>query len=261
MEVKFLDYCSARISEMSREAHVNSAIGGSESGSVNMDAHMGESVHVDSQHAESHMPALYGHAATSIRERSASCSPTRGMRRPTPNETYSRGRSPTRRSKQLGPQISKLTKKLTRDIHAATSQTHENLTRAAITAQTGQSIAQEALKESVQRKQKIQQLHASMHTAMQEHAAASASSTTQRMSALAEELTNRVGAVIDASHASLMSKQNEELTVMRVRFKLCGSLEKYLKDQLSTMNCLHYMPKWRKLNQNHNRTRNSQRRD
>ena len=50
---------------------------------------------------------------------------------------------------------------------------------------------------------------------MQEHAAATEISTAQRVNALAEELTKRVGSVVEESQSSLLAKENEELTALK----------------------------------------------
>ena len=54
-----------------------------------------------------------------------------------------------------------------------------------------------------------------MQAAMQEQAVATETSTNQRLNALAEELTRRVGAVVEGSQSSLLVKQNEELTGLK----------------------------------------------
>ena len=54
-----------------------------------------------------------------------------------------------------------------------------------------------------------------MQSAMQEHAEATEISTAQRVNALAEELTKRVGAVVEESQSSLPAKQNEKLTALK----------------------------------------------
>ena len=54
-----------------------------------------------------------------------------------------------------------------------------------------------------------------MQATMQEHAAATETSTTQQLHALAEELTRRVGAVVEESQIFLLAKQNEELEVLK----------------------------------------------
>ena len=46
-----------------------------------------------------------------------------------------------------------------------------------------------------------------MQSAMQEHAATTEISIAQRVNALAEELTKRVGAVVEESQSSLLAKQ------------------------------------------------------
>ena len=50
---------------------------------------------------------------------------------------------------------------------------------------------------------------------MQEHAAALETSTNHRLNALAEELTGRVGAVVEESQISLLAKQNEDLAMLK----------------------------------------------
>ena len=54
-----------------------------------------------------------------------------------------------------------------------------------------------------------------MQAAIQEHAAATGTSTNQRLNVLAEELTRRVGAAVEESQTSLLAKQNEELAVLK----------------------------------------------
>ena len=54
-----------------------------------------------------------------------------------------------------------------------------------------------------------------MQDAMQEQAVTTETSTNQRLNALAEELTRRVGAVVEESQYSLLLKQNEELTALK----------------------------------------------
>ena len=54
-----------------------------------------------------------------------------------------------------------------------------------------------------------------MQAAMQEQSVATETSTNQRLNAVAEELTRRVGAVVEESQSSLLVKQNEELTALK----------------------------------------------
>ena len=69
-----------------------------------------------------------------------------------PNTVFRHGRSPTPRSKALGANIAAITEKLKRDFDAATSQTQADLAHAAITAESGQSIAQAAFQQTVESK-------------------------------------------------------------------------------------------------------------
>ena len=146
---------------------------------------------------------------------SASYSPTPRGRTKSPNTVFRRGRSPTPRQKELGAHIAKVTEKLKRDFDAATSQTQASLAHAAVTAESGQSIAQAAFQQTVERKKEIERLHTTMQAAMQEHAAATETSTNQRLNVLAKELTRRVGAVVEESQICLLAKQNEELAVLK----------------------------------------------
>ena len=202
---------------MSREGRVNSAIGVSDSDSVNMEAHMGETSHASSAHGEirSRLRAWHGKSLPSTSGRSASCSPTLGGRRSPPNTAYRRGRSPMPHSRALGPHIAKLTKALSQDIKTATSHTEQTLKATAATAETGQSMAQIALHESAQRKAEIEQLQASMQSAMHNYAATSETVTAQKLNAMAEEMTRRVSAVAEATQAQLLAKQNEELSAVQ----------------------------------------------
>ena len=147
--------------------------------------------------------------------RSASCSPTLRGRTKAPNTVFRRGRSPTPRQKALGAHIAEVTEKLKRDFDAATSQTQASLAHAAVTAESGQSIAQAAFQQTVERKKEIEHLHTTMQAAMQEHTVATETSTNQRLNVLAEELTRRMGAVVEESQTSLLAKQNEELAVLK----------------------------------------------
>ena len=124
---------------------------------------------------------------------------------------FRRGRSPTPRQKAVGAHIAKVAEKLKRDFDAATSQTQASLAHAAVTAESGQSIAQAAFQRTVDRKKEIEHLHTTMQAAMQEHAAATETLTNQRLNALAEELTRRVGAVVEESQAALLAKQTKNL--------------------------------------------------
>ena len=108
-----------------------------------------------------------------------------------------------------------MTEKLKRDFDVATSQTQASLAHAAVTAESGQSISQAAFQQTVERKNEIEHLHTTMQAAMQEHAAATETSINQRLNVLAEELTRRVGAVVEESQTSLLAKQNEELAVLK----------------------------------------------
>ena len=135
----------------------------------------------------------------SARGRSASGSPTLRGRTKAPNTVCHCGRSPTPRSKMLGENIPAITEKLKRDFGATTSQTQANLECAASTAESGQSIAQAAFQQTVERKKEIEHLHATMQSAMQEHAVATEISTAQRVNALAKELIKRVGSVVEES--------------------------------------------------------------
>ena len=58
--------------------------------------------------------------------------------------------------------------------------------RAPSTAESGQSIAQAAFEQTVERKKEIEHLHATMKTAMEEQAVATETSTNQGLNALAE---------------------------------------------------------------------------
>ena len=101
-----------------------------------------------------------GSTDLSARGRSASSSPTLRGRTKAPNTVFCRGRSPTPRSKTLGKNIAAITEKLKRDFEATASQTQANLERAASTAESGQSIAQAAFQQTVERKKEIEHLHA-----------------------------------------------------------------------------------------------------
>ena len=50
---------------------------------------------------------------------------------------------------------------------------------------------------------------------MQKQAVATETSATQRLNALSEELTRRVGAIVEESQSPLLAKQNEELAVLK----------------------------------------------
>ena len=198
---------------MSREGQFSTNMQVDDEASVNWGASLGEGSAQGNVAAPSQsLPNL---TDLSPRGRSASHSPTPRGRTKSPNTVFRRGRSPTPRSKALGANIAAITEKLKRDFDAATSQTQANLERAASTAESGQSIAQAAFQKTVERKKEIEQLHATMQSAMQEHAAATEISTVHRVNALAEELTKRVGAVVEESQSSLLAKQNEELTALK----------------------------------------------
>ena len=98
--------------------------------------------------------------------RSASYSPTPRGRTKSPNTVFHRGRSPTPRQKALGAHIAEVTEKLKRDFDAATSQTQASLAHAAVIAESGQSIAQAAFQQTVERKKEIEHLHTTMQAAM-----------------------------------------------------------------------------------------------
>ena len=61
-----------------------------------------------------------------------------------------------------------------------------------------------------------------MQAAMQEHAAAIETSTNQPLNELAEELTRRVGAIVEESQTSLLAKQNEEFAVLKNEIQSLG---------------------------------------
>ena len=128
---------------------------------------------------------------------------------------FCRGRSSIARQKALGTHIAEVTEKLKRDFDPVTSHTQANLACAAIIAEFGQSIAQAASQQTVERKKEIEHLHTTMQATMQEHAAATETSTTQRLNALAEELTRHMGPVVEESQTSLIAKQNEELVALK----------------------------------------------
>ena len=198
---------------MSREGQMSANMQVDDEASVNWGASLGEGSAQGDVAVQSGLRSNQTDLLS--RGRSASCSPTPGTRTKPPNTVYRRGRSPTPRQKPLGEHIAEMTEKLKRDFHASTSQTQASLAHAAITAESGQSIAQVALQENVARKKEIEQLHSTMQAAMHEHAAATETSTTQRLNVLAEELTRRVGAVVEESQSSLLAKQNEELTMLK----------------------------------------------
>ena len=147
--------------------------------------------------------------------RSASYSPTPRGQTKSPNTVFHRGRSPTPRQKALGAHIAKVTQKLKRDFDAAASQTQASLAHAAVTTESGQSIAQAVFQQTVERKKEIEHLHTTMQPTMQEHAAAAETLTNQRLNVLAEEQTRRVGVVVEESQTSWLAKQNEELAVLK----------------------------------------------
>ena len=110
-----------------------------------------------------------------------------------------RGGSPTPCQKALRAHIAKITEKLKRDFDAATSQMQASLAHAAVTTESGQSIAQAAFQQTVERKKEIEHLHTTMQVAMQEYATATETTTNQRLNTLVEELTRRGGAVVEES--------------------------------------------------------------
>ena len=172
--------------------------------------------------------------------RSASYSSTPRGRTKSPNTVFRRGRSPTPRQKELAAHIAKITGKLKRDFDAATSQTQATLAHAAVTAESGQSIAQTAFQQTVERKEEIEHLHTTMQASMQKHAAATETSTNQRLNVLAQELTRRVGAMVEESQTSLLAKQNEELVMLKNEIQslhqsgdICEGIVLY--NQLSTL--------------------------
>ena len=89
------------------------------------------------------------------------------------------------------------------------------MAHAAVTAESGQSIAQAVFQQTIERKKEIEHLHTTMQAAMQAHAAATETSTNQRLNVLAEELTRRVGGVVEESQMSLLAKRNEEFAVLK----------------------------------------------
>ena len=198
---------------MSHEGQLSANMQVDDEASVNWGASLGEgSAQGNAAALSQSLPNL---TDLSSRGRSASHSPTPRGRAKSPNTVFRRGRSLTPRSKALGANIAAITEKLKRDFDAATSQTQADLAHAAITAESGQSIAQAAFQQTVERKKEIEHLHTTMQAAMQEHAVATETSTNQRLNALAEELTRRVGAVVEESQSSLLAKQNEELTALK----------------------------------------------
>ena len=100
----------------------------------------------------------------------ASCSPTPRARTKSPNLVYRHGRSPTPRQKPLGEHIRERTEELKRNFHTAASQTLVTLVHVAITAESGESIAQVILQENVVRKKEIEHLRTTMQVAMWKHA-------------------------------------------------------------------------------------------
>ena len=160
---------------MSREGQLSANMQVDDEASVNWGASLGEGSAQGNVAAPS--KSLPNLTDLSSRGRSASHSPTPRGRTKSPNTVFRRGRSPTPRSKALGANIAAITEKLKRDFDAATSQTQADLAHAAITAESGQSIAQAALQQTVERKKEIEHLHTTMQAAMQEHAAATQTST------------------------------------------------------------------------------------
>ena len=198
---------------MSREGQLSANMQVDDEASVNWGVSLGEGSAQGNAAAPSQ--SLANLIDLSSRGRSASHSPTPRGQTKSPKTVFRRGRSPTPRSKALGANIAAITEKLKRDFDAATSQTQADLAHAAITAESGQSIAQAAFQQTVERKKEIEHLHTTMQAAMQEHAVATETSTNQRLNALAEELTRRLGAVVEESQSSLLAKQNEELTALK----------------------------------------------
>ena len=96
------------------------------------------------------------------RGHSANCSPTPGALKKSPNIMYRRGRSPTPSQKPLGEKIVEMTEKLKPNFHAATSYTQASLANATIIAKSGQSIAQAALQQTVEREKEIEHLDTTM---------------------------------------------------------------------------------------------------
>ena len=198
---------------MSREGSLSANVQVDDEASVNWGASVGEGSAQGNVAAPSQwLPNL---TDLSSRGRSVSHSPTPRGRTKSPNTVFRRGRSPTPRSKALGANIAEINEKMKRDFDAATSQTQADLAHATITTESGQSIAQAAFQQTVERKKEIEHLHTAMQAAIQEHAVATETSTNQRLNVLAEELTRRVGAVVEESQTSLLAKQNEELAVLK----------------------------------------------
>ena len=198
---------------MSREGQLSANMQVDDEASVNWGASLGEGSSLNNVVAP--IQSLPNLTDLLSRGRSASHSPTPRGRTKSPNTVLHRGRSPTPRSKALGEHVAALTEKLKRDFDASTCQTKANLACAASTAESGQSIAQAAFQQTVERKKEIEHLHATMQAAMYEHAVATETSTNRQLNALAEELTRRVGAVVEESQSSLLAKKNEELTTLK----------------------------------------------
>ena len=170
---------------MSREGQLSANMQVDDEASVNWGASLGEGSAQGNVFAQNQSRPDPTDLLT--RERSASYSPTPRGRAKAPNTVFRRGRSPTPRPKALGANIAAITEKLKRDFDAATSQTQADLVHAAITAESGQSIAQAAFQQTVERKKEIEHLHTTVQAAMQEHAAATETSTNQRLNVLAED--------------------------------------------------------------------------
>ena len=92
-----------------------------------------------------------------------------------------------------------------------------------------------------------------MQASMQEQAVATETSTNQKLNALAEELTRRVGAVVEESQSSLLVKQNEELTALKQEIQSLQQSGVFVRGLFCTMNCLHYMQKWKMLDWSHSK--------
>ena len=135
---------------MSREGQLGTNMQVDDETSVNWGPLLGEESAQGNVAAPSQ--SFPGSTDLSARGRSASSSPTLRGRTKAPNTVFRRGRSPTPRQKALGAHIAEVTEKLKRDFDAATSQTQASLAHAAVTAESGQSIAQAAFQQTVERK-------------------------------------------------------------------------------------------------------------
>ena len=152
--------------------------------------------------------------------------PTRGSHGPMPNTVFWRSQSsppapgssyvPERpRRRAMSPRLSEMTRKLSHDIAGVSEKSEQSFRYLQDAANTGQAMAQSAMRESVQLGSQVAELQGALRDVPAQTLSSAAASTSAQMHAFANEMDRKLQEVTGGAQRQVLEQQRKELHALR----------------------------------------------